>query len=130
VSIVLVALLAVVGVYYGGSMFTQSSANAQAAALLAQSTQIASASAAYTAEHGAKPTTLEDLVTGSYLSSIPSGWQDPDSSGPAPSALSKEILDLNTCNVFNARQHITTPDGAPPLCSDVAGHLTGPVCCQ
>ena len=124
IGIVLVGVLAYATIFYGGDIITRSSANAEVATLLAQSAQIASASAAYTADHaGAKPQSLQDLVDGSYLSSIPPGWADPDEG--ESSITSKVIESADACELFNARQGI---EGIPQC--DELTTLTTPVCCQ
>lgn len=124
IGLVLVAVLATATIYYGGEATTEGSANSEAAALLAQSAQIASASAAYTADHnGVKPKSLDELVTGKYLTSIPPGWAG-SGEGETP-VTSKIIESANACELFNARQGI---EGIP-YCNEITT-LTSPVCCQ
>lgn len=125
ISILLVAAIAVATIYYGGETTTKGRANAEVATLLAQAAQIASASAAFTADRaGLRPSSLEDLLEGEYLSSIPDGWQNP--ADPLTPITSKVIESYNACELFNARQGI---EGVPS-CDDLPNPLTSPVCCQ
>lgn len=130
ISLVLVAAIAMATIYYGGEATTRGSANAEAATLLAQSAQIASASALFTSDHnGAKPQSLEQLVAGNYLSSIPPGWQAP-ADGDTP-LTSKVIQSLNACQLFNEKQGTVDenePDGVP-RCDSIT-YLANPVCCK
>lgn len=71
ISIALVAALAVASVYYGGSAFSQGTAKAAAATLVAQAQQISGATTLYANDNsGALPTSINDL-TPAYLSAIP-----------------------------------------------------------
>lgn len=124
-GVLLVAVLAVAATFYGGAATTKSQSAAQAAQLLNQSAQITTASAAYAAEHnGTKPSLLQDLVTGGYLSVVPEGWLDPHNS-PSQLLTSKMVESVNTCTVFNAKQNIN----GIPLCASL-GTLSTSVCCQ
>jgi hypothetical protein len=124
VAIILVAAVAYATFFYGGTIGATGQASAEASALLSQSAQIVSASAAFANEHyGAKPATLEALVSAGYLSSIPSGWQEPQ--GAASPLTSKEITSAHACELLNARQSIV----GIPRCSDV-GEVNKPICCQ
>lgn len=129
VGVLLVGVLAYIGIFYGGDSFREGRAEAEAAALIAQSAQIATASAAFQADrNGLKPQSLEDLVAGNYLSAIPPGWQDPaDTTTPVAS---KVIESQNACELFNARHGI---EGIP-YCSDVGTPggiaFNHPICCQ
>lgn len=72
ISIALVALLALATIYYGGSSFNRSSAEANATKVLTQAQQILSADQLYRADHpGKKPTSMQELVDAGYLKSIP-----------------------------------------------------------
>jgi type II secretory pathway pseudopilin PulG len=125
IGVLLVAVLAMATMFYGGSATTQSQSAAEAAQLLNQSSQITTASAAYTADHnGAKPSVLQDLVTGHYLSVIPEGWMDPHNSNLQP-LTSKAVLSANTCTLFNSKRNIQ----GIPLCGSM-NSLTTAVCCQ
>jgi hypothetical protein len=123
-GLALVAAIAVTTVYYGGDTATAGSANAEAASLLAQSEQIASASAAYTTDHnGIRPPSLEELVAQEYLNAIPPGWQEPALANTP--ITSKVVASASACELFNRRQGL---EGIPH-CDDFTT-LNSPVCCQ
>jgi hypothetical protein len=110
--------------HFIGAIGEKGKASAEASALLAQGTQIVSASTAFMSEHhGAKPPTLEALVTERYLATVPPGWQELQ--GRTVLLTSKTIQNERACEIFNARQNIQ----GIPQCSAV-GELTSPVCCQ
>lgn len=72
ISILLVAVLAVATIYYGGSLFTQGTAKAQAAATLSAAQQVVAANTAYElTSFGAPSPDITTLVTGNFLRSIP-----------------------------------------------------------
>ncbi len=123
-AIVLAAAVAYAALFYAGTVGATGQASAEASALLGQSAQIVTASTAYANEHyGAKPSTLDSLVSERYLSSVPPGWQEPQ--GDVSPLTSKEITSARACELFNARQNIT----GIPHC-DAVGELSRPVCCQ
>lgn len=123
ISVVLVGVLAVATVYFGGDVFSSGGAQAEASALLAQAAQIASAAAAYGAQHhGAAPPSLQALIDEQYLSSVPPGWA-PDSGEGALS--SKVIESENACKIFNEKQGV---EGIP-ACEEVTT-LFHPICCK
>lgn len=73
ISIALVAALALATIYYGGAGFNKSSDIATATKFLTQSNQILGADRLYRVDHeGAAPSTMQDLISGGYLTSIPS----------------------------------------------------------
>lgn len=72
-SIALIAILAVGGVYYGGDAFSSGSTKAYANSIASQVQQIKAANTLYKIEHGGDDVTdLDDLVTGNYLKAVPS----------------------------------------------------------
>ena len=72
ISIALVAALALATIYYGGSTFNRGASAATASKLLNQSQQILGADRLYRADHdGAMPSSMQDLIDGGYLKSIP-----------------------------------------------------------
>ena len=79
ISIALVAALALATLYYGGSAFNKGAAGAVAARLINEGQQINGAVALYTADVGSGSTTvvattLADLASAGYLSSVPSDF--------------------------------------------------------
>ena len=76
ISIALVAALALATLYYGGSAFNRGSAGAEAARLINEGQQLNGAVAiaeADAAAGGTPVSTWDGLVTGNYLSQLPSG---------------------------------------------------------
>ncbi len=71
ISIALVAALALATLYYGGSSWTRGNAASNAATVTNQGQQIRGAMELYYADHSAYPASLQDLVTGDYLKTIP-----------------------------------------------------------
>lgn len=81
ISIALVAALAVASVYYGGNVFQQSTAKAQASTLVAQAQQIAAANTLYANDHaGVRADDSVDavavLVSEGYLAAAPQANAD------------------------------------------------------
>lgn len=73
ISIALVAALAIASLYYGGQAFQKSSLKANVTTLVNGGQQVAGAQALYRTEHsGLSTTAINDLVTGEYLSALPS----------------------------------------------------------
>jgi type II secretory pathway pseudopilin PulG len=71
ISIALVAALALATLYYGGSSWTRGNAAASAATLTNQGQQIRGAMELYYSKNSAYPATLDELVTGEYLKTVP-----------------------------------------------------------
>lgn len=71
VSIALVVALVAATMYHGGDTLTQGRAKADAAAFVSGAQQVSGAAVMYQSLEGAEPSNIEALVTGKYLSSIP-----------------------------------------------------------
>lgn len=71
VSIVLVAALAVAGLYYGGALLSEGEAQARAATVVSQGEQIVAAAKLYYINKGEAVKQLPDLVAEGYLNAIP-----------------------------------------------------------
>jgi type II secretory pathway pseudopilin PulG len=71
VSIALVAALALATLYYGGSSWLRGNAAANAATVTNQGQQIRGAMELYYTDHSEYPASLQDLVTGEYLKTVP-----------------------------------------------------------
>jgi hypothetical protein len=72
IAIALVAIASLMGAYYGGSAFLNNQSAANASTVLNQGQQLAGAWNAYLSDNlNSPPATLTALVTGNYLSSIP-----------------------------------------------------------
>jgi hypothetical protein len=73
ITILLVAIVAIAGIYFGGNAFNNNNIKGQVATYNAQAAQIDGAVKLYEdANNGAVPATIQDLVP-SYLASVPVG---------------------------------------------------------
>jgi hypothetical protein len=88
ISIALVAALALATLYYGGASWTRGAASANAATLASQGQQLLAALTLYYAGHSAYPATLDELVTGEYLKTVP---VPPASLAAAPSLVAPAL---------------------------------------
>lgn len=113
ISIALVAALAIASVYYGGDAFTQGTAKANAATVVAQAQQISAANTLYKNDNGGNnAASVAALVTGNYLQSAP---VMPASVGtqnlqidPANGSVGAEITNLAVCTQINAQLGVST----------------------
>lgn len=71
ISIALVAALALATLYYGGTVFMAGSSRAQATQYISQGQQVLGAAELFKANTGDWPDTMQALVTGGYLKSVP-----------------------------------------------------------
>jgi len=72
ISIALVAVLAAASIYYGGDAFTKGSAKALASTVVTQAQQISSANTLFKNDNGGvSAASVDALVTGEYLASVP-----------------------------------------------------------
>ncbi len=71
IAIALVAIIVVVGVFYGGTMFSSYQAEAQATRLIGEAEHIAGTVSMYANEQHVLPTHLTDLVEKEYFSEAP-----------------------------------------------------------
>lgn len=72
VSIVLVALLTLATLYFGGSSLTKGEEESRAVTVLTQGQQVLSAADLFRAEIGRWPNSMDELLTKGYLKQIPS----------------------------------------------------------
>ena len=130
VSIVLIALLAAIAVYYGGPAFANAQNKAKVDQLLNEGSQIKAASVLYATDNGGTaPSTLGQLTDTSaanpYLRSAPTGWSV--TTGNAVVAYT-QVQGKDVCNEFNSRYGIAPQaDGSPPSCATV--DPAKPACC-
>lgn len=82
ISIALVAVAAIIGIFYGGAAFQSAQVAAQANAMIAQNQQIFAAAQTYSLNNGGSVNVIPmcALINGNYLSS----WPDNIMLGPAP----------------------------------------------
>jgi hypothetical protein len=114
ISIALVAALALATLYYGGSAFNKGAAGAVAARLINEGQQINGAVALYQADVGAGSTavvatTLADLVTAGYLSSVPADF---DSATTLASHAVTAVVTADVAAQVTARAGTSTIFGA------------------
>lgn len=109
ISIALVAALALATLYYGGSAFNRGSAGAEAARLINEGQQLNGAVAiaeADAAAGGSPVSTWDNLVTGGYLSQLPSGL---GLTGTATIGTVTKTVTGDVCTEVNKRAgHATT----------------------
>ena len=113
ISIALVAVLAAASIYYGGDAFTKGSAKALASTVVTQAQQISSAHTLYkNDEGGTTAPTVQALVDGEYLASIPAAPAKvvPDAATwtVASTSVSVDIDNLEVCKLINEQANGTT----------------------
>lgn len=122
IAVVLVAILGVATVYYGGTTFRLYDTKAKAAQVVLEGQQISAAVDVYrTKNNGALPTSMADLTNnGEYLRSNPNaGWSFDATYVITP------MTDIAACKKANSTLGIELAD--IPLCSAVKGRT---ICCQ
>jgi type II secretory pathway pseudopilin PulG len=73
IAVALVVAVIALGGYFGGDSLTQGQAKAQAAQLISEERQILASMDMFQADNQRWPTSLDELVAGGYLRSIPAG---------------------------------------------------------
>lgn len=113
ISIALVAALAIASVYYGGDAFTQGTAKANAATVVAQAQQVSAANTLYKNDNGgANAANVAALVSGNYLQAAP---VMPAAVGPnnleidsTNGLVGAEITNSAVCTQINAQLGVST----------------------
>jgi hypothetical protein len=104
ISIALVAALALATLYYGGKAFNKGSATAEATKILTQGQQLQGAAELYKADTGAYPLTMQAMLDGKYLTSVPVASLSPETSpalmGMANAAATPWVMVLSGYPVF------------------------------
>lgn len=123
-AVILVAAIAAVTIWYGGSHFLDGQQSATAARVINESQQLVGAIEYYKASNlGNLPSSLNDLVTGNYLRTIPQNisWEIIDD------YLITRGLAQTECEEVNRRMGYELT--SVPLCTDpgIAGRT---ICCQ
>ena len=120
ISIALVVLLAGIGMFYGGSAFTDNNDKAVAARIVNEGQQIRGAVDVFRVEQGSTPDSLEQLVDRSYLKAKPASSWAPQSDYVVVSGLTAA-----QCKEANRLVGVT----GVPSCTDsaIAGKT---VCCE
>lgn len=117
ISIALVAALALATLYFGGAAFSKGADDAEAARMMAEGEQVASAALLFYVEKGYKAANVQELVP-EYLSSAPAGWDSTENL-----AWASEVPQ-NLCEAYNRKLGVNTT----PSCSDPA-YAGIEVCC-
>jgi hypothetical protein len=114
ISIALVAALALATLYYGGSAFNRGSAGAEAARLINEGQQVNGAVTIAKADQAAGATgvtTWAGLVSGNYLSQLPSGLGLTDAG--TIGTVTKVLTNADVCTEINKRAgHVGAVTGA------------------
>ena len=77
ISIVLVGILAVASIYYGGTSYSQAAAKAKAATIVNQGQQLLGAAQSFEATNGRWPNDITELVSSGFLNQVPIVQADP-----------------------------------------------------
>jgi hypothetical protein len=108
ISIALVAALALATLYYGGKAFNKGSASADATKLHVQAQQLQGAAELYKVDTGAYPLTLQAMLDGKYLTSVPVASLSPETApalmGTANAAATPWVMVLSGYPVFAVTQ--------------------------
>lgn len=134
ISIAIVTAITLAVMYYGGSeVQTKGQDHSLAARGLNEIAQIRTAILAYQISENSNPSSLQDLVDGKYIGSIPDGWSDKLSdSGEViittdSISLGDETRDAHICSLINDRLGVHPVGESPPSCSAVPDGFLG--CC-
>jgi hypothetical protein len=125
ISIVLAILLAVMSIWYGGSVFTDNSGKAMYAKLMNEGEQIQAAVQLYAGREGFFPTgtsqqILNSLVDGSYLTIIPPGhWLVQQDKLVRQLSNNDECIAINSAAGWYPSTLPASFGGCPP-CNDTA----------
>lgn len=123
ISILLVASLTYMGLYYMGGVSDSAHLNAKAAQVLNSATQIQASVNLYENEHaGMAPASFQDLVTSGYLKAIPDGsWAF------NTNAIQSNIIVANVdqCAAVNKKLY---GDPTVPSCSTITNDKI--ICCS
>lgn len=123
ISIALVAILAYVAIYYGGTAWTNSQQKADAAKTINAGQQIAGAVQMYRNDHGSVPSDLTLLTSnnGEYLTALPEGSWVTGTDSVVAAVTQAQCMEINSQLGLNL--------SSIPSCSDPAFSATS-VCCQ
>ena len=128
IAIVLVVLLALATLYYGGHSFSSAGIGALVDRLVNEGGQIKAAAVLYQADNGSTATDLSQLKSKQYLREVPPNWSidgsvNGSTSGQVAYTLQSGPNAQELCVRFNAKYGIT----GIPSCSNLTGNV--PVCC-
>jgi len=122
ISVLLVSILLMASIYYGGSAFINAGPKATAAQLSIEAEQLRTAIQMYLVDNGHLPTSLEDLTKdGRYLRNTPDNWRSSSQFFTNESYSVEE----DTCLIFNRQRGIPF---VPECTDEVYRGVT--VCCR
>jgi len=116
ISIILVAVLTLATLYYGGDAFTEGKAKAQATMLLSQGQQLTVAAELYHRDNGTWPASLAAMMLEGYLRSVPlastgvspalaaSAWTMPMANAPV-FQVAVPATGVDTCRELNKKAY-------------------------
>ncbi len=122
ISVILVAILVLATIYYGGDALVAAGPKAQAARLTNEAEQLRLAIQMYVVDHNKLPEKMADLTdNGRYLKNAPTDWQD------SSQFFTKSTYDVekDTCLQFNVSRGIPF---VPECTDEVYRNVT--VCCR
>lgn len=120
ISIALVAALALATIYYGSTAYAEARSRAEASQAVNEAAQIDAATTMFSTQKGQAPHSLQELVSQSYLKTLPSGqWQ-------VVEGQAVKVLDIEEaqCLATNKQLGVNTV----PSCDDPA-YTNQAVCC-
>ncbi len=100
ISIALVAALAIASIYYGGSAFTQGSAQAQASTIVNQAQQVSAGVTLYENDNGGSAPATVSALTPTYLQAIPTPPSSASGAytlGTNATSVSVSVTSTNVC---------------------------------
>jgi len=119
IAIALVALLAIATIMYGGTAMQKGGSQAKATRILNEGQQMKGALTLYRADTGDTASSLDDLVSATYLKTVPQGWDVGD-------GFTFHVeSDYNVCLAANQKIGVDTV----PTCAD-SNYATQAVCCS
>ena len=120
ITIVLVALIALACMYFGGTAFQDGGTSAAVTKLLNEGAQVSGAALVYHAQTGDYAPNVAALIASKHLTAAPqAGWQAFQDTAVVTG------IAQDQCLALNAKQHIS----GIPLCTDPA--IVGQaVCCE
>ncbi|WP_019583807.1 hypothetical protein [Thioalkalivibrio sp. ALE16] len=135
ISISLVAALAIATLFYGGSVFSNESANAESSRILNEANQIVSAVNLRSIRDKSPIENLEEDLIPRYIQVIPEGWDIDVEEGSV--SLDGSLVSIKACELVNERQGATRDefgiaeeDPLIPVCTDAAESKYQALCCN
>ncbi|WP_018234450.1 hypothetical protein [Thioalkalivibrio thiocyanodenitrificans] len=122
ISIALLAALAMVSIYYGGSAYTDRTDQAAAAKIVNDANQISGAALLFKIQEGRTAQGVEELIP-RYLTALPQGWNSGQGVLDGYVASNEVVLSDRACEDINARMGYDFPQ--IPECAQVVENYPG-----